>query len=263
MLERSRIKHIVIPDCQVKEGVPLNHLTAAGNYILDQRPDVIVCIGDFADMPSLSSYDKGKKSFEGRRYKHDIECAKDAMGMLLSPINKYNSKQRKNKEKQYKPRMVLTLGNHEERILRAVNDDARLEGTIGLEDLKYAEAGWEVYAPEVMVNIDGIRYCHYFRNPLSNKKDIVAGNIDTKLKNLGWSFTMGHQQSLQYGIQCLSDGSTRQGLVAGAFYQHDEEYMGPQGNASHWRGLVVKHEVHDGKYDPMFVSMNYLLEEWL
>lgn len=263
MSKRSRVRHVLIPDCQVKEGVPLDHLTAAGNYILDQQPDTIICIGDFADMPSLSSYDKGKLSFEGRRYKKDIECAKDAMSMLLAPINEYNAKKKRNKEKQYRPRMVMTLGNHEERILRAVNEDARLEGTIGLEDLQYREAGWEVFAPEVIVEIHGIRYCHYFRNPHSLRKDIVSGNIDTKLKNLGWSFTMGHQQTLQYGVQYLPDGVVRQGLIAGAFYQHDEDYMGPQGNSTHWRGLVVKNEVSEGSYDPCFVSLNYLLEEWL
>ncbi len=42
--------------------------------------------GDFADMPSLSSYDIGKKTFEGRRYKADIEAAHSAMEALLAPI---------------------------------------------------------------------------------------------------------------------------------------------------------------------------------
>ncbi len=83
-------------------------------------------IGDFADMPSLSSYDIGKKSFEGRRYKTDIEVTKKAMEMLLAPIKEYNERARRNKDKQYRPRMVLTLGNHEERISRAIEGDGRL-----------------------------------------------------------------------------------------------------------------------------------------
>lgn len=256
-------RHIMIPDCQVKPGVATNHLLAAGNYILDKRPDVIVCIGDFADMPSLSSYDKGKKDFEGRRYKDDIESAKDAMALLLRPISEYNARQRRNKAGQYKPHMVLTIGNHENRIERAVNNDAILEGVISSDDLHYREFGWDVIPYEHIINIDGVRYSHFFRNPHSVKKDIVSGTIDSKLKNLGWSFSMGHQQTLQYGVRYLADGQAQHGLVAGAFYQHDEGYMGPQGNASHWRGMILKNEVNNGHYDPCFLSLDYLLREWL
>ena len=53
--------HAIIPDCQVKDGVDLSYLTWVGKYLVEKKPDVIVQIGDFADMPSLSSYDVGKK----------------------------------------------------------------------------------------------------------------------------------------------------------------------------------------------------------
>ena len=46
-------RHLVIPDTQVKPGVCVNHLNALGHYILDQQPDTIVMLGDWADMPSL------------------------------------------------------------------------------------------------------------------------------------------------------------------------------------------------------------------
>ena len=60
------MKILVIPDCQIKEGVPTDHLTWAGKAIVDYRPDVVVNLGDFADMPSLSTHDiKGSKYFEG------------------------------------------------------------------------------------------------------------------------------------------------------------------------------------------------------
>lgn len=80
------MKHMVIPDTQVKPGVPMNHLTAAGNYIVRKRPDVIIHIGDHWDMASLSSYDRGKKAMEGRRVLADIQAGKDAMDLLLAPL---------------------------------------------------------------------------------------------------------------------------------------------------------------------------------
>ena len=69
------MKILVLPDVQSKPGIDFTYLTRIGTYALEKKPDVIVCIGDFADMESLSSYDKGKKSFEGRRFKKDIEAA--------------------------------------------------------------------------------------------------------------------------------------------------------------------------------------------
>ena len=82
------MKIFVLPDCQVKPGTDITHIINAGKYAVDKKPDVIVCLGDFADMPSLSSYDVGKKSFEGRRYINDIKAAKEAMEAFLSPYQR-------------------------------------------------------------------------------------------------------------------------------------------------------------------------------
>ena len=146
-------KHIYIPDVQFRPGDSTEFLKAIGNYIVDKKPEVVINGGDFADMPSLSSYDVGKKNFEGRRYRSDVEATHHAMEVLLSPIKEFNARAKKGHRERYNPRMVLTLGNHEDRISRAVNNDAKLDGTIGLQDLKYAEFGWEVYPFLQPVNI--------------------------------------------------------------------------------------------------------------
>lgn len=246
-------KHIIVPDTQVKPGVPINHLTAIGNYIADQRPDVIVHLGDHWDMPSLSLYDKrGSAAFEGRRYAKDVAAGNEAMHRLVAPYRRLRS---------YKPRQVFLLGNHEERINRAINLDPILEGTIGIGDL--ALGGWEVHPFLEIVEIDGILMSHFFVNPQSLMKSALAGTIDNRLNKLKRSFTMGHQQVRLWGTQFTGDGKEIMGLVCGACYQHDEDYLGPQGNKHYWRGIVVKHEVRDGVYDPMFVSLKYLLEKWL
>ena len=138
------MKHLVIPDTQVKPGISLAYLSWIGNYIVAKRPEVIVMIGDFADMPSLSSYDVGKKSFEGRTYKADIKAANKGMEALLAPMVSLNKRLAKAKKKLYKPKMVLTMCNHEQRINTAIEYDRKLDGLISFEDLKYEQAGWEV-----------------------------------------------------------------------------------------------------------------------
>ncbi len=253
-------KHLIIPDTQVKPGVPLHHLRAAGNYIVDKKPDVIIHLGDHWDMPSLSAYDRGKKSFEGRRYRADIEAGHAGMHELLSPIVRYNQARKRAKKPLYRPRMVFLMGNHEERIERAIEADAILEGTIGYEDLELDKYGWEVVPYREIVEIDGVAYSHFFYNPMTGKP--YGGKASTRLNNIGFSFTMGHQQGKDIAEKHLANGRTLRGLVCGSFYQHAENYKGPQGN-HHWRGIVMKHEVKDGNYCLMELSLDYLLRNWL
>lgn len=260
MSDNEIATHVVIPDTQVKPGVPLNHLDWIGRYIVDHfagRPNVtVVHLGDHWDMPSLSSYDKGKKSMEGRRVQADIEAGNKGIALIKNPTDEHNGKRRIFKERQWNPRWVLLRGNHEDRVSRAIEDDAQLDGFLSLDLLK--SPGWEVIDFLRPIEIDGISYAHYFYNPMTGKA--LGGMVLTRLKNLGFSFTMGHQQTLDWATRTVKD-KAQHALVAGACYLHDEEYKGYQGNA-HWRGIVVCHEVHDGQYDPMFISLDYLCRRY-
>jgi hypothetical protein len=250
--------HAIIPDCQVKDGVDLSYLTWVGKYLVEKKPDVIVQIGDFADMPSLSSYDVGKKSFEGRRYKTDIEVTNKAMEMLLAPIKEHNERARRNKDKQYRPRMVLTLGNHEERISRAVEGDPKLDGTISLDDLRYERHGWEVIPYLEPIVIDGVVYAHYFTSGVMGRPVTSAAALLSK-KHM--SAVMGHVQNRQIAYANRADGSQITGLFSGCCYLHDEDYLGSQGN-KYWRGIWMLHEVNNGSFDEMPVSLNYLRKKY-
>jgi hypothetical protein len=251
-------KHLVIPDTQCKVGVPLEQLRWAGNFIVQKKPDVVIMIGDFADMESLSSYDVGKKIFEGRRYKTDIEVAQEAMRILLTPLWEFNIKAKKNHEKLYTPRMVLTLGNHEDRINRAVEADPKLEGVLSIDDLGYKDFGWEVYPYLEPVIIDGVAYCHFFTSGILGKPVTSAAALVSKKHQ---SCVMGHVQGRQIAYGTRADGKQITGLFVGGFYQHDEAYLRWQGN-KHWRGLWVLHQVEDGQFDEMPVSMSYLKQKY-
>jgi len=252
--------HFIIPDTQVKPGVPTNHLEAAGRYIVRHKPDVIIHLGDHFDMHSLSSYDKGTKKAEGANYLDDIKAGQRAMGELLKPMWEYNRKRKANKKKQYKPRMVFLLGNHENRIARHINANPELDGVLGFHTLKLEVYGWEVQDFLKPIEIDGLTYAHYFYQPMSGHP--YGGKATTKLNNVGFSFVMGHQQGLDMAMKHLGNGKTLRGLVAGSFYQHFEDYKGHQAN-DHWQGCLMLHEVHDGEYCLMELSMNYLMKEWL
>jgi len=252
--------HVCIPDTQAKAGVPTDHLRWISQYLVDEfrdKPVKIIHLGDHADMPSLSSYDKGKKAMEGRRYLQDIEAANEAWTILNSAIVELNKGRRKTKHRSWNPERHILLGNHENRINRAVDSDAQLEGVISTDDLIYEKTGWQVHPFLDIVWLDGVAYSHYFVAQMTGKP--LGGNIETRLRTIGHSFTMGHQQTLGYGLRFVA-GKSQHGLVAGACYLHNEEYK-VQSNA-HWRGIIVKHEVRDGSYDPMFVSLDYLCRRY-
>lgn len=239
-------KHFVIPDTQVKAGVPTDHLTWAGKYIAEHatRGDVVVHLGDHWDMPSLSSYDRGKKCFEGRRFKSDVEAGNEAMALLNEPLEGLELERH------------FLFGNHEDRITRTVELDPWLEGIVGLELLDLR--GWHTHQYQKIVRIDGILYSHYFYNPRNGRPWTgVAGGV---LNNVGSSFVQGHRQGLDVALRQLPAGGRRRGVICGSFYQHDEEYLGPQGD--HWRGMLMLTEVQEGDFDLVEVSLDYLKRKY-
>lgn len=256
--------HLVIPDTQVRPGVPLEHLTAAGNYIVEHRPDVIVQIGDWADMHSLSSYDKGTKAGEGARYEDDIQASKEAMDVFFQPLYEYNARRVKQKLRQYRPRLVLTLGNHENRINRHANAYPMLAGKLSTDDLQYGDYGFQVCDFLDTIQLDGVLYAHYFpRNAAGRIVQTIRGapSAATQVRREMQSCTSGHLQGFDYSLYQTGRGR-KHGLIVGSFYLHEEDYLGPQGTA-YWRGIVHKHSVNNGEYDLEQVSMYRLLEEYI
>lgn len=241
--------HLVIGDPHANPDDPNTRFDWLGRAIMDIRPDVVVCLGDFGDMPSLSSYDKGKKSFEGRRFELDVAAVIEAQQRMFEPLREFNIRQKKNKEKLYKPRLVMCGGNHDEdRIERLVNLHSELDGLIGVEMLKYEEFGWEYVPYRTPVNIDGVWYCHTFPTGVSGEA-ISGMNMGQKLlaKNMA-SSTVGHSHLFDICPQTRPDGKRMWGLSAGCYWDATPNYARAIEHLW-WRGLIVKRNVHEGDYN--------------
>jgi hypothetical protein len=245
-------KILVIFDTQVKPEINQDYLYNIGQYLVEKQPDILVHIGDHWDMPSLSSYDVGKKSFEGRRYKADIEAGNLGMTNLLAPLYDFNFKQRRNGKKTYNPEKHFFMGNHEHRIERAVNDDPKLDGTIGLNNLNLN--GWIVHPFLTVGILEGIAFSHYFTTGVMGRPATSASALLSKKHQ---SCIAGHQQGRQVATAYKADGKPITAIICGSSYPHNEDYLGAQGN-KHWRGICMLHEVDNGSFDEMFVSLEYL-----
>lgn len=255
------MKHLIIPDAHVIPKTNNDRFEMAGTLALDERPDVIVCLGDFADMASLCSYDKNRRSFEGRRYILDCEAARDALSRFNKPIDSYNRQRRRNGKAQYKPRKVMLLGNHEHRITRATDLSPELEGTLDLNDLGYKEYGWEVQPFLMPIEINGVYYNHYFVTGVSG--EAISGlNIASSIlaKQLA-SCTAGHIHLLDFAIRSSPSGKQSMALVPGCFFEHKFQYSEAI-EYLWWRGLAIKHNVVDGAYDLELISLKQLKHKY-
>ena len=254
---------IVIPDTQVRAGVPMEHIKAAGKYCVKHQPEKIVMIGDWWDMPSLSRF-ASNLELEGARIAEDIQAGKDAFNLFLKPIEQYNKRRKKAKKATYKPQIHFCVGNHDPmvRIPRLIDSHPILEGFVKNDCKEWLEQkGVKVHGFLDILNIEDIRFSHYFQNMHSAKKGPLSGNIVTMMKNAGFSFVMGHQQGKKCHSYMLGDGTKRLGACVGSFYQHEETYEGKQGK-NNWHGILVMNEVKDGGADLCEVSMEYLLERY-
>ena len=256
-MEEKPIRILVLPDAQVKPDVPLEHLDRAGKAICEYRPDVVVNLGDFWDMPSLSSHDaKGSKYFENKRYKDDIEAGNEGMRILLQPLKDMQKIQKESKHKVYKPRMVFLRGNHEKRLERAVQNNPILEGTISYDDMD--TSAWETYEFLHPVFINGVGFNHYWPVGAMGRP---AGSPAAIISKLHMSCVAGHQQGKQVAYGKRADGKSIFSIIAGSYYLHDESYMDQLSNR-HWRGLVILNEVQDGQADELFLSIDYLRRKY-
>lgn len=248
-------KTLVIGDTQFTKHSPMRIVKATAKWIVKHRPDEIVIIGDWFDLESLSFY-ASEAEQEGRRLRYDIHAGVEALDHLLSPLFALQEKQKLNKKRVYKPKIVFTMGNHEERLKTYLKKNPRLEGILPDLTEVISRYGIEVYQFLVpYVGLNNVHYFHYLANPMTGKP--VGGTMDNKLNKVTFSFVMGHQQHYQYAERQQPRGNPQFGIVVGAFYEQDEAYKGAQGN-THTRGTAVLFH-HDKGTDVEFLSCNRLL----
>lgn len=245
----------VIGDTQVTHWADLSYIKHIGLYLADMRPDVVVCIGDWYDLESLSYYDKGKLSSHGRSVQNDIEAGNMALDILEAAMGTYNQNRT---YKLWRPRKVFCLGNHEQRIERYTNDNPELEGTIDYSLFAFEDYGWEVYDFNEVVVIEEVCFTHYFTSGTMGRPVSSARAL---LNKQHVSCVMGHAQGHDIAYAKTGDGRQITGLISGACYPHHFDYLGKQGNV-HWRGLYILNDVRRGEFEELPVTLSYLEKKY-
>ena len=248
--------HLVIPDTHAHYQHNNERASWLGDLICDLRPDLVIHLGDSADLPSLASYDKGTRASVGRTYRSDIDAHLDFMDRLFSPVRKLKKKL---------PHRVFLEGNHEHRIERALDSNPELTGTISFNDLsldRYFDetVRYDGGTPGVY-EADGVYYAHYFVSGLMGRPISGEHHAASLVRAQLASSTQGHSHLCDYSVRTRADGRKIQGLVAGCYQDYDAPWAG-KSNQLWWKGVIIKRNVEGGTYDPEFVSLEALRREY-
>lgn len=248
--------HLVISDQHAHPDYGNERADFLAKLIIDLQPSVVVNIGDAADMPSLSSYDKGKRSFHGRTYRKDIDSHLEFQERLWGPV-----KRRKKKL----PYRVFIEGNHEHRIEKALDLSPELDGTISFSDLDTGSYYDNVVryngSTPGLCEIDGITYSHYFTSGLMGRPISGDNQASRVLARCFTSSTCGHSHIADFAVRTNHHGRKIMASVIGCYQDYNPEWAGNTADLW-WRGVVFKENVNNGVYDPNFISLNTLRKNY-
>ena len=243
--------HLIIGDAHDQPEISKARFLALGKLIADVKPDVVVCLGDFASMDSLSSYDKGKKSHEGKRYAKDVASANTALDLIHQGMGVYTKKVRK----------IITWGNHEDRIDRAVNSNAELDGSMSKDDIQFKQRGWETYEFLDMVPVEEVYYSHYFASGVMQRPIGGESPAASMLKKHYVSCVAGHSHLYDYAERTRADKRKINGLVAGCYYTHSMSYA-KASEHMFWSGITILNDVNKGDYDLTRISTKRIMKAY-
>lgn len=238
---------LVIPDSHATHGFNNRRYEWLGHLVNDLKPDVVVDIGDWWDFPSLSSYESSaRKAYEQKSYQKDLEAGLDAQDRMMSIIRK---------QKRKLPRFIRCLGNHEDRISRVVDADPILKGAIGLEDLLSSEYGWEEHPYLEQVEVEDVRFAHYFATGVSGRP--VSGEnpgLALITKQLQ-SCVQGHSHLLDYAVRTSAAGRRLMGLTVGCYLE--DHLAWADATAHMWYPCVCfLRNTEAGQYDLQVIKLS-------
>lgn len=252
----SRSLHVVIGDAHCRPDISNRRFVWLGKYIRDlalANPDAsvkVIDMGDWEDMESLSSYDLGKKSYEGRRYQRDIAAAIDARQKTNQAIDEYNERARDNHKRRLFVEKYSLGGNHSEgRISKVIDSTPMLDGTIGVGDFQLDRYGW-TYIPFLKpLELDGFLYQHYFISGVMGRPIGGESPALALIRKTLTSCVSGHSHLLDIAHRTTPSGRAVWGIHSGCFLDKDQHewYAGPA-NKLWRRGILVLDDVKDGDF---------------
>lgn len=248
--------YILLPDQHAVSYWNNDRADWAAKLINDIRPDVVINMGDAIDLESLSSYDKGKRSFQGKSYKKDLDAHLDFQERLWGPVKATKKKL---------PHRVFLEGNHENRIERALDLSPELAGTIGFENFLFDKYYDEVVRYDGglpgIYQRDGILFAHFFPTGVSGRPIGGERPAHMLLAKNGMSTIAAHSHTLDFATRRTVGDKHLNALVVGCYQDYINPWAGAIGKF--WQaGIPILRNVHEGNFDFQWVSIEALKKEY-
>lgn len=255
---------LVIPDVHVLSEDDYERLHYLGKLIAARQPDVVVQLGDFADMHSLSSYDSSLSKAEVvGDYWAEVGVVNGGLAVLFEETRKLQHSQRLGKRKIYNPKTILTLGNHDAgRYARVIEKDPIVLGkSISWEDLEYKDY-FDVVVPYKEYHEEqGVFFSHFVTNMMGRPLGGGVNPARTILNHTKRSTVVGHSHTYDYSTTADIAGKRIHSLVAGCFVA-GREFAYAKGSQHNWvDGVTFLNGAEDGDYDIEFISTTRILDD--
>jgi hypothetical protein len=243
---------LIVPDQHAHPEHDNTRADYLAKLTIDLRPDVVINLGDAADMDSLSSYDKGKRSAIGKNYKSDLYSHLEFQDRWWGPVKATKKKM---------PYRVVLEGNHEHRIERALDMSPEYEGAIGFKDYQFDEFYHTVvrYDGDLpgIFELEGILFAHYFPAGVSGRPIGGVSPARAMGQKNKTSCIQGHIHTFDFFSERNIGGNVLNCLVAGCFQDYVNGWAGSIGKF--WRpGVAILRNVEAGNYDLQWVSLESL-----
>lgn len=248
--------YIIVPDQHAVSYHNNDRADWLAQLIIDVKPDVLINMGDAADLESLATYEKGKRSFHGKSYKKDLEAHLEFQDRMWSPVKKTKKKL---------PYSVILEGNHEHRIERVLDLSPELAGTVDFDDLEF-----DAYYDEVIrydgdlpgiYKKDGIIFAHYFPTGVSGRPIGGERPAHMLLAKNGMSTIAAHSHTFDFATRRTVADEYLNGLVVGCYQDYINPWAGSIGKF--WQaGIAVLRNVEKGSYDLQWISIASLKKEY-
>lgn len=253
-------KIICVGDAHQSPEITTARFSRLGKLICDEKPDIVIQIGDLWDFGSMSAWDRGKAEIEGKRFNSDLDSGHNALDRMERII----LSRKWGQEKWGNVKRYFTAGNHEFRVHRALQHIPSLDGFIdmnfGLPDRTYP---WHVTPYERSVEIEGIEFSHCFMNAMGRPISGIHHSHQLNQKRMKASIC-GHSHLYDQKVATRGDEKVMS-IVCGAFMEpwevQFEQYAGLQNKV--WdRGVLILDNVQDGQFDVRWIWMKNLIHQY-
>ena len=240
----NNTKILVMGDAHVTNGQTLRRFRWARDYIKASKPDILVVIGDFLTLNSLSAWDMDKrKLMENRRFFKEIDAGNEALDYLAEAEV---------------PVKIFLEGNHEDRFTRYLNyrpellsDDFTIPSLLRLNSRGYLWVPYRSYWTH-----RGVNFTHI---PFGKAREISGKDICSKAEAVTVeSVVFGHSHELHTScVHKRGQKHLQQILNVGCFFEKEDDYIDGR-MTNYWKGLVELDVYSYGRFDINTVSMGHL-----